>query len=93
MDNKLFEVEPRKGKLHPGENVTVTFTYRHLMAGTDRLPVLFKIENGREILVVNLTLTVYLFYICDDLFYTRKTIEILINVCSQISWANTPSNK
>ena len=51
MDNKLFDVEPRKGKLHPGENVTVTFTYRHLIAGTDRLPVLFKLANGREILV------------------------------------------
>ena len=51
MDNKLFDVEPRKGKLYPGENVTVTFTYRHLIAGTDRLPVLFKLANGREILV------------------------------------------
>ena len=51
MDNKLFDVEPRKGKLHPGENVTVTFTYRHLIAGTDRLPVFFKLANGREILV------------------------------------------
>ncbi len=51
MDNKLFDVQPRKGHLTPGENVTVTFTYRHVMAGTDRLPVLLKLARGREILV------------------------------------------
>ena len=63
MDNKLFDVEPRKGKLHPGENVTVTFTYRHLIAGTDRLPVLFKLANGREILV---PITAVLFETCTS---------------------------
>ena len=51
MDNKLFSVEPKNGKLEPGENVTITFTYHHVMAGTDRLPVLFKLTRGREILV------------------------------------------
>lgn len=51
MDNKLFSVEPQEGKLQPGECRTVTFTYRHNMTGTDRLPVLLKLARGREVLV------------------------------------------
>lgn len=51
MDNKLFSIEPQQGKLEPGECKTVSFTYRHTMAGTDRLPVLLKLARGREILV------------------------------------------
>ena len=51
MDNKLFTVEPMKGVLEPGECHTVTLTYRHIMPGTDRLPVLLKLARGREILV------------------------------------------
>ena len=51
QDNKLFLIEPKQGKLEPGETRTVTFTYKHIMAGTDRLPVLLKLAGGREILV------------------------------------------
>lgn len=51
MDNKLFSIDPQQGKLEPGECKTVSFTYRHTMAGTDRLPVLLKLARGREILV------------------------------------------
>lgn len=51
MDNKLFTIEPKTGKLAPGECKTVTMTYKHTMAGTDRLPVLLKLARGREILV------------------------------------------
>lgn len=51
MDNKLFSINPQQGKLEPGECRTVSFTYRHTMAGTDRLPVLLKLARGREILV------------------------------------------
>ena len=29
MDNKLFSIEPRGGKLLPGESHTVTLTYRY----------------------------------------------------------------
>ena len=54
MDNKLFSVEPKKGRLDPGCHQTVTFTYTHIMAGTDRLPVLLKLDRGREILVYSL---------------------------------------
>lgn len=51
QDNKLFVIEPKKGKMQPGESQVIKFTYRHTMAGTDRLPVLFKVARGREILV------------------------------------------
>ncbi|CAH3197012.1 unnamed protein product, partial [Porites evermanni] len=51
MDNKLFSIEPRGGKLLPGESHTVTLTYSHTVIGTNRLPVLFKVMRGREILV------------------------------------------
>ena len=51
MDNSLFNVEPMKGMLQPGECCTVTLSYKHIMAGTDRLPVLLKLARGREILV------------------------------------------
>ncbi|XP_069108657.1 cilia- and flagella-associated protein 65-like isoform X1 [Argopecten irradians] len=51
MDNKLFTIEPKTGKLAPGECKTVTLTYKHTMAGTDRLPVLLKLARGREILL------------------------------------------
>jgi len=30
MDNKLFSIEPRGGKLLPGESHTVTLTYRYV---------------------------------------------------------------
>ena len=55
QDNKLFVIEPKKGKLQPGENKVIKFTYKHIMAGTDHLPVLFKVARGREILVSDLT--------------------------------------
>lgn len=51
QDNKLFVIEPKKGKMQPGESQVIKFTYRHTMAGTDRLPILFKVARGREILV------------------------------------------
>jgi len=51
MSRKLFRVEPKSGKLSPGESCTITVTYEHLTIGTDRLPVVFKISRGREILV------------------------------------------
>ncbi|XP_025115261.1 cilia- and flagella-associated protein 65-like isoform X2 [Pomacea canaliculata] len=58
MDNKLFEITPQKGRLPPGATQVVTFTYNHTMAGTDRLPVLFKLSCGREILLNFIGMTV-----------------------------------
>ncbi|XP_041374433.1 cilia- and flagella-associated protein 65-like [Gigantopelta aegis] len=58
MDNGLFSIEPKQGKLAPGECRKVTLTYRHTMAGTDRLPVLLKLAGGREILLNFIGVTV-----------------------------------
>ena len=51
MNNKLFSVEPKKGRLLSGESCTVTLTYQHSMIDTDRVPVVFKLNRGRQILV------------------------------------------
>ena len=51
MDNKLFTISPKSGKLQAGGSCAVTFTYHHLMPGTDRVPVLLKLSRGREIMV------------------------------------------
>ena len=51
QDNKLFTIEPRKGYLEPGETTQIEITYRHIFSGVNKLPVLFKIAKGREILV------------------------------------------
>lgn len=51
QDNKLFDIQPRKAKIKPGESVTVCITYHHQVVGTDRFPVLLKLDHGREILV------------------------------------------
>ncbi|PIK59519.1 putative coiled-coil domain-containing protein [Apostichopus japonicus] len=51
MDNKLFSIEPRQGQLAPGQEQAISFSYRHEFAGTDRLPVMFKVSRGREILL------------------------------------------
>ncbi|KAK6315486.1 hypothetical protein J4Q44_G00150150 [Coregonus suidteri] len=58
QENRLFNIEPRSGKLHPGQQKAVTFTYRHDFAGTDHLPVLFKLSHGREILLNFMGVTV-----------------------------------
>ncbi|XP_013412505.1 cilia- and flagella-associated protein 65-like [Lingula anatina] len=58
MDNKLFDVVPRKGKLQPGETQTITLSYNHTLPGTDRLPVLLKLARGREILLNFIGVTV-----------------------------------
>ena len=54
MDNEVFSVSPREGRLSPGERQTLTVTYRHAFAGCNKLPVLLKIAHGREVLVRDL---------------------------------------
>lgn len=51
QDNKLFDIEPKKGHLEPGEIGQIKITYKHLFAGQSKLPILMKIAKGREILV------------------------------------------
>ncbi|VEL21046.1 unnamed protein product [Protopolystoma xenopodis] len=47
----LFEISPRRGHLAPGEAASLIVAYRHRILGTHRLPVLLKINHGRELMV------------------------------------------
>ncbi|XP_067299570.1 cilia- and flagella-associated protein 65 [Pseudorasbora parva] len=51
QEHRLFSISPRSGKLQPGQQRTVQFTYSHEFVGIDRLPVLLKLSHGREILL------------------------------------------
>ncbi|MBZ3880635.1 Coiled-coil domain-containing protein 108, partial [Sciurus carolinensis] len=59
-DNCIFSISPKTGSLSPGEEQMVEFKYSHLFVGTDRLPVLFKVSHGREILINFIGVTVKL---------------------------------
>ncbi|KAG5454314.1 Cilia- and flagella-associated protein 65 [Clonorchis sinensis] len=48
-NDRLFDISPRKFRLHSGETMHVLVTYRHKLPGADHLPVLMKINGGREI--------------------------------------------
>ncbi|KAF7662426.1 hypothetical protein LDENG_00236590 [Lucifuga dentata] len=48
-DKFIFSVSPHSGTLLPGQQRAVHFSYSHDFAGTDRLPVLFKLSHGRAI--------------------------------------------
>ncbi|EHA97571.1 Coiled-coil domain-containing protein 108, partial [Heterocephalus glaber] len=57
-DNHIFSISPKAGSLSPGQEQIVEFKYSHLFIGTDRLPVLFKVSHGREILLNFIGVTV-----------------------------------
>ncbi|XP_071475534.1 cilia- and flagella-associated protein 65 [Marmota flaviventris] len=59
-DNCIFSISPKTGSLSPGEEQMVELKYSHLFVGTDRLPVLFKVSHGREILLNFIGITVKL---------------------------------
>ena len=54
--NSLFTIEPKSGSLGPGEKVVVRCAYLHTSLGTSSLPVLLKINRGREVMVRGLVL-------------------------------------
>uniref|UniRef100_H2Y6N0 Abnormal spindle-like microcephaly-associated protein ASH domain-containing protein n=1 Tax=Ciona savignyi TaxID=51511 RepID=H2Y6N0_CIOSA len=58
QDNELFTVTPNKGTLKAGESKMIVLTYKHDVPGTHRLPVLFKIEHGKEVLLNFIGVTV-----------------------------------
>ncbi|XP_032492501.1 cilia- and flagella-associated protein 65 [Phocoena sinus] len=60
QDNCIFSISPKAGSLSPGQEQMVEFKYSHLFIGTDRLPVLFKVSHGREILLNFIGVTVKL---------------------------------
>lgn len=51
VNNRLFSVKPKQGHLNVGERVIVECSYKHSHLGTSQLPVLLKINRGREIMV------------------------------------------
>ncbi|XP_022355528.1 cilia- and flagella-associated protein 65 [Enhydra lutris kenyoni] len=60
QDNCVFSVSPKAGSLSPGQEQVVELKYSHVFVGTDRLPVLFKVSHGREILLNFIGVTVKL---------------------------------
>ena len=62
----FFLVYPSKGVLNPGEHRTLLFTYKHDIPGTHRVPVLLKIEKGKEILV-SAKSVIFFYSTSDDL--------------------------
>ncbi|XP_023366136.1 cilia- and flagella-associated protein 65 [Otolemur garnettii] len=58
QDNCIFSISPKTGSLIPGQEQMVELKYSHLFIGTDRLPVLFKVSHGREILLNFIGVTV-----------------------------------
>ena len=49
--NKLFIVRPKRGILQVGASTVVECSFLHTSLGTSRLPVMLKINQGREIIV------------------------------------------
>ena len=47
---KIFEIEPRKNKLKPGECCNIRFRYNIKEAGEHRLKIMFQIVNGKPII-------------------------------------------
>ncbi|CAH8459051.1 unnamed protein product [Heterobilharzia americana] len=48
-NHSLFDIHPKRTLLKPGEYCEVMITYNHNLAGCHQLPVLLKINGGREI--------------------------------------------
>ncbi len=51
QDNKIFDINPRKGFLKKGSNVTITISYKHIFAGQHTLPAIFKVGRSRNIML------------------------------------------
>lgn len=51
QDNKIFSINPKKGILKKGSNVTITITYKHIFPGQHTLPAIFKVGRGRQIML------------------------------------------
>ena len=49
IENDIFQIAPREGKLKPGEKTCVTITYKHTHIGHHELPVLLHIQDGKRV--------------------------------------------
>ncbi|CAF4332871.1 unnamed protein product, partial [Adineta steineri] len=50
-DNKIFDINPRKGFLKKGDNVTITISYKHIFPGQHTLPAIFKVGRSRKVML------------------------------------------
>ncbi|CAH8824502.1 unnamed protein product [Trichobilharzia szidati] len=48
-NHSLFEIHPKRQLLKPGEYCEIMITYKHNLLGCHQLPVLLKINRGREV--------------------------------------------
>ncbi|KAJ3049787.1 hypothetical protein HK097_009215 [Rhizophlyctis rosea] len=46
LDNNIFTISPKSGRLDSGESAHIVMTYSHEFAGQHHLPVIFKLRNG-----------------------------------------------
>lgn len=51
QDNRIFSIQPKKGILKKGSNVTITISYKHIFAGQHTLPAIFKVGRSRQIML------------------------------------------
>jgi len=51
LDHSLFSIHPKKGHLRPGQSQVISLSYSHSAIGIHKLPVLFKVSKGREVLL------------------------------------------
>jgi hypothetical protein len=51
QDNRIFSINPKKGILKKGSNVTITISYKHIFAGQHTLPAIFKVGRSRQIML------------------------------------------
>lgn len=49
IENDIFRIAPREGKLKPGGKTYVTITYKHMHIEHHELPVLLHIQDGRRV--------------------------------------------
>jgi hypothetical protein len=51
QDNRIFSINPKKGILKKGSNVTIAVSYKHIFAGQHTLPAIFKVGRSRQIML------------------------------------------
>ncbi|KAK2906267.1 cilia- and flagella-associated protein 65 [Channa argus] len=79
QDNHLFNISPRSGTLSQGQQRAVHLSYSHKFVGTNRIPVMFKLSYGIEVLLNFQGVTVerdrpYLHFAFNQHVFTTVTI-------------------
>ena len=51
QDNKIFNINPKKGMLRKGSTCKITISYKHIFTGQHTLPAIFKMGRSRQIML------------------------------------------